>query len=90
MSIVWVVEPEVEVFVIATQVVLVLPLLSSMRKVPAPQRSAKGASAVSTASVGTTNAGVAVAPSVTAMELGEKVIGLTVVVGRHGLVTVRV
>ena len=88
-SIVWVVEPEVEVFVIAAQVVLVLPLLSSMAKVLAPQRSAKGASAVSTASAGITNSDVAIEPSVTVIELGEKVIVLTVVVG-HGLATVRV
>ena len=89
MSIVWVVEPEVEVFVIAAQVVLVLPLLSSMAKVLAPQRSAKGASAVSTASAGTTSSDVAVVRSVAVTELGEKVTVLTVVV-EHGLVTVRV
>ena len=89
MSIVWVVEPEVEVFVIAAQVVLVLPLLSSMAKVLAPQRSAKGASAVSTASAGTTSSDVAVVRSVAVTELGESAVVLTVVV-EHGLVTVRV
>ena len=68
---------------------MVLPLLSPMTKAPAPQRSAKGASAVPTASAGIKNSVVSVEPSVTVVELGEKVIVLTVVVG-HGLVTVRV
>ena len=74
---------------IVAQVVMVLPLLSPMTKAPAPQRSAKGASAVPTASAGIKNLDVAVEPSVTAIELEEKAIVLTVVVGRE-LVTVRV
>ena len=87
-SIVRVIEPEVEESVIAAHVEMVLPPLSSMTKVRAPQRSVKGAAAVSTASAGITNSDVAVEPSVTVMELGEKVIVLTVVDG-HGLATVR-
>ena len=73
-SIVRVIEPEVEESVIAAQVVMVLSLLSLMTKVLAPQRSVKGEEAVSTASAGITNSDVAVAPSVTVIELGEKVI----------------
>lgn len=88
-SIVRVIEPEVEESVIAAQVEMVLPPLSSMTKVRAPQRSDKGAAAVSTASAGITNSDVAVEPSSTVIELGLKVIVLTVVVG-HGLATVRV
>ena len=95
-SIVRVIEPEVEESVIAAHVEMVLPPLSSMTKVRAPQRSVNGAAAVSTASAGITNSDVAVEPSVTAIELEEKAVVLTVVVGRglvtvrHGLVTVRV
>lgn len=48
----------------------------------------RGAAAVSTASPGTVNSAVAVEPSVTVIEVGSKVIVLTVVVG-HGFVTVR-
>ena len=88
-SIVSVFEPDVDESVIAAQVVIVLPLLSSISKFLVPQRRSKGDAAVSTASVGITNSEVAVEPSVTVMELGLKVIVLTVVVGQ-GLVTVRV
>ena len=88
-SIVRVIEPEVEESVIAAHVEMVLPPLSSMTKVLAPQRRVKGELAVSTASAGITNSDVAVEPSVTVMEVGSKVIWLTEVVG-HGLATVSV
>ena len=67
---------------------MVLPLLSPMTKALAPQRSAKGASAVPTASAEIKNSVVSVEQSVTVVELREKMIVLPVVVG-HGLVTVR-
>lgn len=53
-----------------------------------PQRPVRGAAAVSTASPGTVNSAVAVDPSVTVMEVGSKVMVLTVVVGQ-GFVTVK-
>ena len=85
-----VLDPEVtDESVIAAHVVIALPLLSSIAKFLVPQRSARGELAVSTASVGTTNSEVAVAPSVTVIDDGLKVIVLTVVVGQ-GFATVRV
>ena len=74
---------------IAAQVVIALPLLSSIAKFLVPQRRSRGELAVSTASVGMTNSLVAVLPSVTAIEVGLNVIWLTVVVGQ-GFATVRV
>ena len=74
---------------IAAQVVIALPLLSSIAKFLEPQSRVKGAAAVSTASEGITNSEVAVEPSSTVIEVGLNVIELTVVVGQ-GFETVRV
>lgn len=89
MSIVSVIEPLVEESVMAAQVVSTLPPLSSTVIVLAPHRSLRGAAAVSTASPGITKSDVAVAPSVTVIEVGLKTADETVVDG-HGLATVKV
>ena len=89
MSIVSVIEPEVEESVMAAQVVISVPVSSSTVMVLAPHRSLRGDEAVSTASPGITKSDVAVEPSVTAIEDGLKVAYETLVVG-HGFTTVKV
>lgn len=89
-SIVNVFEPDVTLeSVMVAQVVMLLPLESSIAKFREPHRSLRGDAAVSTASVGITNSEVAVLPSVTVIDVGLNVIWLTVV-EVQGFATVRV